>query len=99
MADTITHGHRLPARTHLYQNHHFDSLRWNFLALRDDDIVIATSYKSGTTWMQGLVGSLIFGGGELPGSLRQLSPWVDARVAPLEIVLTGLDQPIRSRSE
>lgn len=39
----------LPERTRIYQNHHLDSTRWERFAPRDDDIVIATSYKSGTT--------------------------------------------------
>jgi hypothetical protein len=64
-------------------HHHFDSLRWNFVTLRDDDIVIATSYKAGTTWMQGIVANLIFSGRELPASLFDLSPWVDMRVSRL----------------
>ncbi len=51
MAETITHAPKLPPRSHVYQNHHFDSTRWNFVALRDDDIVVATPYKGGSTWM------------------------------------------------
>src|SRR5580700_5074624 len=82
MADTIA-AHELPVPSHVYQNHHFDSLRWNFVTLRDDDIVIATSYKAGTTWMQGIVANLIFSGRELPASLFDLSPWVDMRVSRL----------------
>jgi aryl sulfotransferase len=96
MADTIA-AHELPVRSHVYQNHHFDSLRWNFVTLRDDDIVVVTSYKAGTTWMQGIVANLIFSGLELPASLFDLSPWVDLRVAPLELVLTGLEQQTHRR--
>ena len=39
----------LQKRTRIYQNHHLDSTRWERFAPRDDDMVIATSYKSGTT--------------------------------------------------
>jgi aryl sulfotransferase len=36
-------------------NHHFDPTIWNDFAFRDDDIVIATCGKSGTTWVQQIV--------------------------------------------
>jgi aryl sulfotransferase len=39
-----------------------DSRRWNDFRMRPDDIVISTWSKSGTTWMQQIVGQLIFGG-------------------------------------
>lgn len=79
----------LPRRTRVYQNHHFDSTRWDYLATRPDDIVIATSYKAGTTWTQSIVAHLIFPG-ELPAPLSELSPWLDMRIFPLELVLNGL---------
>jgi len=51
-----------PRKTREMHNHHFDSTVWNDFAFRDDDIVIATYGKSGTTWMQQIVGQLIFRG-------------------------------------
>ncbi len=81
-----------PVVEHLYQNWAFDALRWNFLELRPDDIIIATSYKAGTTWMQGIVSSLVFSGEPLPGPLGDMSPWLDFRIVPLELVLSGLAQ-------
>lgn len=79
-----------PVVKHLYQNWAFDASRWNFLQLRDDDIIIATSYKAGTTWMQGIVSNLVFSGEALPEPLGDMSPWFDFRLIPLEILLTGL---------
>ncbi|MEE8556534.1 MAG: sulfotransferase domain-containing protein [Myxococcota bacterium] len=86
MADPL----RLPQRTHVYQNHHMDSTRWDYVVLRDDDIVIATSYKAGTTWTQSIVANLLFHGREFPAPLSQMSPWVDSRFAPLEVILNEL---------
>jgi aryl sulfotransferase len=69
----------LPQRTHEYRNHHLDSRRWDAILPRPDDIVISTSLKTGTTWMQRIVSLLLFGPGRLPDSLWALSPWVDVR--------------------
>lgn len=79
----------LPKRTRLYQNHHFDSTRWDYFNARPDDIVIGTSYKAGTTWTQSIVAHLVLQG-DLHAPLAELSPWLDFRVVPLEVVLNGL---------
>jgi len=52
---------KLPVVKHLYQNYMMDTLRWNFLTPRADDVVVATTYKAGTTWVQTIVANLIFG--------------------------------------
>jgi aryl sulfotransferase len=58
-----------------------DSRKWNGFEFRDDDIVIATWSKSGTTLMQQIVGQLIFAGEpDFYGSTR--SPWPDFRLRP-----------------
>ena len=51
-----------PRKTRELHSHHFDSTIWNDLAFRDDDIVIATYAKSGTTWMQQIIAQLLFDG-------------------------------------
>lgn len=71
----------LPQRTHVYQFHHFDSTRWDGLKIRDDDILICTSMKSGTTWMQRIVALLVFQD-HPERSFHDISHWVDMRVAP-----------------
>lgn len=81
---------RLPERTRVYQCHHFDSTRWDYFAARSDDIVIATSYKAGTTWTQAIVAHLLFPDGAFPAAPAELSPWLDMRLIPLEAVLNGL---------
>src|SRR5262249_41538084 len=77
MATASTDRLRMPVMKHLYQNHVLDSTRWKFVNLRDDDIVVATSYKAGTTWMQAIVGNLIFSGQELPAPISELSPFLE----------------------
>jgi hypothetical protein len=51
-----------PKKTIEMHNHHMNSEMWNDFAFRDDDIVIATYAKSGTTWLQQIVGQLVFNG-------------------------------------
>ena len=72
-----------PRKTREIFSHHIDSRAWNGFAFRDDDIVIATYAKSGTTWMQQIVSQLIFGGRE-DIDVHRLSPWYDLRVLPPE---------------
>ena len=79
----------LPQRTRTYQNHHMDSTRWDYFESRPGDIVIGSSYKAGTTWTQAIVAHLIFADGKFPASVGELSPWLDARTHPLELVLNG----------
>ena len=56
----------LPERSRIYQCHHFDSTRWDYYEPRDDDIIVATSYKAGTTWTQAILANLIFPDGNFP---------------------------------
>ena len=81
----------LPRRDRIYQNHHLDSTRWNWFTPRDDDIIVATSYKAGTTFTQTIIGIMLFPDGNLPGPASFISPWLDMRVFPLELVLGQLD--------
>src|SRR5260370_16633972 len=90
-------GEKLPEVKHLYQNHSMDSLRWNFFSPRADDSVVVTSIRAGTTWVQAIVGNLIFSGQKLPGPISEISPWLDRRFFPLEVVLTALERQTHRR--
>jgi aryl sulfotransferase len=78
-----------PGKTRELQTAIFDSTRWNGFEFRDDDIVIVTWGKSGTTWMQQIVGQLVMGAPAGVAALNE-SPWLDMRIFPLDEVLGGL---------
>jgi aryl sulfotransferase len=75
-----------PRKQRELHNHHFDSTIWNDFNFRDDDIVIATYAKSGTTWMQQIVAQLLFNG-DPEMSVAEMSPWLDLRIPPKEVKL------------
>jgi len=89
--DDIRSTEMVPKLIHTYQHHHLDSTRWAHFTPRDDDIVISTPYKSGTTWTQEIVLHLVFLGREVPYR-GDVSPWLDDRFHPLEEVLSLLEQ-------
>jgi aryl sulfotransferase len=62
----------------VYKTWGTDSTRWAYYQPRDEDIVIATYPKCGTTWMQQIVSLLIFQSPE-PRSVLEISPWIDCR--------------------
>ncbi|MBT5537256.1 sulfotransferase domain-containing protein [Candidatus Poribacteria bacterium] len=91
-----------PQVVHEYRNWTLDSTRWERFRPRDDDIVIATPYKSGTTWMQLIVGSLIFPDRSIHDVLAErplshITPWIDLPHAPLDGVIDGLEAQAHRR--
>ena len=78
-----------PTKAREFHNHHFDSTIWNDFEFRDDDIVISTYAKSGTTWVQQIVSQLIFHGVE-GLEVAEMSPWLDLRVPPKEVKLPAV---------
>ena len=49
---------------------------WGSLLFRDDDIIIASTIKSGTTWLQQIIAQLIFNG-EFNKKMNNVSVWLD----------------------
>lgn len=84
-----------PKKTREMHNHHMNSTVWNNLKFREDDIVVVTYAKSGTTWTQQIIAQLIFGGAESV-DVHSLSPWVDLRIIPPEVI-AGLEQQTHRR--
>ncbi|MDE0804787.1 MAG: sulfotransferase domain-containing protein [Acidimicrobiales bacterium] len=68
-----------------------DNARWDGFTFRDDDIVIATPAKCGTTWMQNIVGMLVLGRSDLGRPITEISPWLDMLTRPLDEVVALLD--------
>lgn len=75
-----------PVKKRELHNHHFDSTIWNDFQFRDNDIVIATYAKAGTTWMQQIIAQLLFDG-DPDLEVAEMSPWMDLRVPPKEVKL------------
>ncbi|WP_026924211.1 sulfotransferase domain-containing protein [Glycomyces arizonensis] len=73
-----------------YRSEMEDSHRWLDFPMRDDDIVISTRSKHGTTWTQMICALLVFQTPDLPAPLSELSPWLDWTIAPKEAVFAKL---------
>ena len=84
-----------PMKSCEMHNHHVDSTVWNDFVFRDDDIIIDTYAKSGTTWVQQIVAQLLFPGEET--DLSAISPWLDLRVLPKEIRLAAIEAQMHRR--
>lgn len=85
-----------PRKTRELHNHHMDSTIWNDFAFRDDDVIVATYAKSGTTWTQQIVGQLVFQGAENV-AVHEISPWLDLRAPPKEQKLAMVEAQTHRR--
>jgi aryl sulfotransferase len=81
----------LPQRTQAYKGMATDTDRWDSFTHRDDDIFICTPEKCGTTWLQTMVAMMILRTPELNPPATVISPWLDAGLMPLEMMLPMLE--------
>ena len=85
-----------PQKIRELHNHHFDSTVWNDFPFRNDDIIIASYAKSGTTWLQQIVSQLIFQGADNV-NVADMSPWLDLRVPPADVKYSLLEAQTHRR--
>lgn len=83
--------------TRRYRNVIMDSQRWDGFEFRDDDIVISTPSKCGTTWMQMMCALLVFQDPVLPAPLTRVSPWLDVQTETVASVFAELEAQTHRR--
>jgi len=91
MSEIITEW---PHKTRELQNHHMDSTLWDDFVFRDDDIIVGTYAKSGTTWTQQIIAQLVYQG-DPTVAVGQISPWWDMRIVPPEVRHAVIEFPGR----
>lgn len=74
-----------------------DSARWERFTMRPDDVIISTPAKCGTTWMQTIVGMLLFDRVDLGAPISTISPWLDMLIHTDDEVLGLLDRQTHRR--
>ncbi|MFP6814512.1 MAG: sulfotransferase domain-containing protein [Pseudomonadales bacterium] len=80
-----------------YKTAVFDNRRWQQFRPRPDDIFVCTPAKCGTTWTQSIVVSLLFPEGDQPGPTMMMSPWIEAKFVPEEIMHPMLEAQTHRR--
>jgi aryl sulfotransferase len=92
----VTMNPAWPKKTREMHNHHIDSTVWNDFKFRDDDIIISTYNKSGTTWMQQIVSQLLFNG-ETDIDTQAMSLWIERRIPPKDVKLAAAEAQTHRR--
>ena len=86
-----------PKKTREILNWAMDSTYWNDFVFRDDDVIIGTWQKAGTTWVQQIIAQFIFEGETEGLPIGDMSPWLDFRLPPLPEKLPGVEAQTHRR--
>ena len=82
----------------LIRNHHIDSSVWDDFIVDDKDIYVNTPAKAGTTWMQEIVGQLLYKADMIKNigtdCIHDVSPWLAMALTPPEMK-QALDDQLR----
>ena len=81
----------MPTVRHHYRSHSLESDRWDAYRPRDGDVIVVSSYKSGTTWVQTIALRLVAPELDDP-AVTEVSPWLESPTAPLGAVVEALDR-------
>lgn len=92
----MSKGVSWPTKSRELHNHHFDSTIWNDFQFRQDDTIIATYAKSGTTWVQQIVAQMMFNG-DPDLAVAEMSPWLDLRIPPKQVKLPVVEAQTHRR--
>jgi aryl sulfotransferase len=81
-----------------YKSAVMDNSRWAGFEPRPDDIFVCTPSKCGTTWMQTIVANLLWPNGDIPGPVFSISPWIEAKFIPADVMHATLEAQTHRRA-
>jgi len=87
----------LPTRSKTYEGPLTTSSIWERFSVRPGDVIVSTPPKSGTTWTQMIVTSLIAGRPLSPKEMGAVSPWLDCALDDPEDTKAQLDGQVIRR--
>ncbi len=86
-----------PRWTRTYLHRLRDSERWKAYAPRDDDIIVCSPQKAGSTWMRTICALLVFQSSEFPAPLSQFSPCLESLNLPIDDLMARLERQTHRR--
>lgn len=75
----------------------WDPTRWDQYLPRPDDIILNTTPKSGTTWLQGILAMLISGDPDVDAQRWTANAWIDINIRDVSDAMASLEQQSHRR--